>query len=171
MHTQRRLVSSRSFWQMSSPGDSFLTLQIQLNRHREPHRDHQNASLPSLICNLSPSSPGGTWVEDPEGSLPLECPDGRTRVGRIITGRRYRLSARDLWHASRPSFEDRLLLLGWTPAGWQHIPSADMAGLLSLGICCAACRSRTTRTFIPMGAGQQCPEGSRVLWVSKKALE
>ena len=53
------------------PGDSFLTLQIQLNRYREPHRDHQNSSLPSLICNLSPTSPGGTWVEDPEGSLPL----------------------------------------------------------------------------------------------------
>ena len=56
-------------------------------------------------------------------------------MGRVITGRRYRLSARDLWHASRPSLEDRLLLLGWTPAGWHHIPvpPADMAGLLSLG--------------------------------------
>ena len=142
------------------PGDSFLTLQIQLNRYREPHRDHQNSSLPSLICNLSPTSPGGTWVEDPEGSLPLECSDGKTRVGRVITGRRYRLSARDLWHASRPSLEDRLLLLGWTPAGWHHIPPADMAGLLSLGFVETACRSRTAGTTFSMGDGQQCPKGS-----------
>ena len=115
------------------PGDSFLTLQIQMNRNREPHRDQQNASLPSLICNLSPHSPGGTWVEDPSGSLPMECPDGKVRLGTVITGRRYRLSTRDLWHASRPSMEDRLLLLGWVPSGWQHIPHTDMAGLLSLG--------------------------------------
>ena len=115
------------------PGDSFLTLQVQMNRNREPHKDLQNTSMPSLICNLSPSTPGGTWVEDSSGSVVLPCSDGRVRTGKILTGRRYRLSARDLWHATFPAREDRVLLLGFTPAGWQHIPSQDMSGLLSLG--------------------------------------
>ena len=115
------------------PKDCFLTLQVQINRNREPHKDMQNTSLPSLICNLSPSTPGGTWVEDSSGSVVLPCSDGKVRAGKILTGRRYRLSARDLWHATFPTHEDRVLLLGWTPAGWQHISPQDMSGLLSLG--------------------------------------
>ena len=115
------------------PGDCFLTLQVQINRNREPHKDVQNTRLPSLICNLSPSTPGGTWVEDSSGTVVLPCSDGRVRAGKILTGKRYRLSARDLWHATFSTYEDRVLLLGFTPAGWQHISSQDMSGLLSLG--------------------------------------
>ena len=116
------------------PGDSFLTIQLQRNRCMDPHKDVRNSALPTLLCNLSPDAPGGTWVEDNKGPVPMMCPDGVNRQGRIITGKRYRLSARLLWHASTTDGRDRTLLLGWVPAGWHNLSREDMASLRMLGL-------------------------------------
>ncbi|CAE7938823.1 pol, partial [Symbiodinium necroappetens] len=109
------------------PGDAFLTIQLQRNRCMDPHKDVRNSALPTLLCNLSPDAPGGT-------SVPMMCPDGVNRLGRIIAGKRYRLSARLLWHASTTDGRDRTLLLGWVPAGWQNLSHEDMASLRILGL-------------------------------------
>ena len=120
------------------PGDSFLTLQLQRNRDLGPHKDTKNSALPTLLCNLSPDAPGGTWVEDPTGDVTMACPDGSHRRGKILTGPRYRLSARRLWHATIPDDRDRILLLGWVPAGWRNLSPEDLAGLASLGFTAPA---------------------------------
>jgi len=115
------------------PGDSFLTLRLQKNVRTHPHKDSQNTFLPSLLCNLSPGAPGGTWVEDGQGTTWMTCPDGIGRSGRVLQGRKYRLSARQLWHACVPHAEDRVLLIGWVPAGWMSLANEDTRTLKSMG--------------------------------------
>ena len=100
-----------------------------------PHRDARNAAFPTLIVNLSEGHPGGTWIEDPRGSISMACSEGLTRQGRIITGRRYRISARQLRHSSVKAAQDRLLLLGYVPAGWSHSTQEDRCALQCLNFC------------------------------------
>ena len=114
-------------------GDAFLTVQLQRNKCMDPHKDTRNSALPTLFCNLSPGAPGGTWVEDTAGDVMRLCPDGIRRPGRILEGKRYRLSARLLWHATAPADQDRILLLGWVPAGWRNISQEDLNSLKMLG--------------------------------------
>ncbi|CAE7787727.1 ebh [Symbiodinium sp. CCMP2456] len=147
------------------PGDSFLTMRLQKNVMTQPHKDSQNTFLPSLLCNLSPGAPGGTWVEDVQGTTWMPCPDGVDRPGRVLQGRKYRLSARQLWHANVPHAEDRMLLIGWVPAGWTSLAEEDAHLLKSMGyiwpstlqghsVSVLKCRARAT-TFSQSGV--QCP--------------
>ena len=113
--------------------DAFLTIQIQRDVERTPHKDPRNSSHPTLLLNLSPGAPGGTWIESPRGTLALKCGDGIVRTGQVLTGHRYRISASRLWHATVPSTEERILLLGWVPAGWQHLEDTARSTLECLG--------------------------------------
>ena len=63
----------------------------------------------------------------------MRCTDGATRLGHVLTGHRYRISASRLWHATVPSTEERILLLGWVPAGWNHLEDTARATLTCLG--------------------------------------
>ena len=114
-------------------GDAFMTIQIQRDVERTPHKDPRNSSHPTLLLNLSQGAPGGTWIESPRGTLALKCMDGIVRKGQVLTGHRYRISASRLWHATVPSTEERILLLGWVPAGWYHLEDAARSTLECLG--------------------------------------
>ncbi|CAE7911728.1 unnamed protein product [Symbiodinium necroappetens] len=114
-------------------GDAFLTIQIQRDVEKAPHKDHRNSSHPTLILNLSQGAPGGTWVESPQGTMAMRCADGAMRMGHVLTGHRYRISASRLWHATVPSTEERILLLGWVPAGWHNLEDTARATLACLG--------------------------------------
>ena len=68
--TYRYPESSRLFTQVirdAFPRDFFLTVQLQRTRNQQPHKDRQNAYLPTLLLNLSPGARGGTCIEDPQG--------------------------------------------------------------------------------------------------------
>ena len=124
-----------SFLAQEFPGEDFLTLQVERNKPATPHKDLQNSFFPSLLCNLTPGAPGGTWVEDPDGDQLRHCSDGTVRRGRMLRGNRYRLSARVLWHAAEELGPDsnRVVLIGWIPAGWSCISDQDSAYLRYLG--------------------------------------
>ena len=124
-----------TFLAQEFPGDPFLAIQIQLNREVPPHKDVRNAPLPTLLVNLSEGHPGGTWMQDPMGTVLKTCADGVARLGRVVTGRRYRISARQLWHSSVGSTQDRLLLLGYVPAGWNNASAEDKQALRCLNFC------------------------------------
>ena len=115
-------------------GAPFLAIRVQITGGEGPHKDGQNSHLPSLVCNLSPGAPGGTWTEDPCGKLFMRCPDGMMRPGRLLTGAHYRLSARTLWHAAIPSdVQQRLMLIAWVPAGWTNLHENDVTTLRQYG--------------------------------------
>eukprot|EP00439_Symbiodinium_sp_Y106_P062402 s29_g9.t1 len=124
-----------SFLAQEFPGEDFLTLQVERNKPATPHKDLQNSYFPSLLCNLTPGAPGGAWVEDPDGDQLRHCSDGKVRRGRMLRGKRYRLSARVLWHAAEELGPDsnRIVLIGWIPAGWTCISGPDSAYLRCLG--------------------------------------
>ena len=121
------------FLSQEFPGDSFLAVNVAKDSDAEPHKDSQNSPFPSLLCNLSVGSPGGTWIEHPEGEVSRLCSDGKHRKGRIVRGARYRLSANKLWHAAAPEGPGRVMIIGWVPAGWQHTSHEDVQQLLHLG--------------------------------------
>ena len=125
------------------PGEPFLACKIQQNPRLPPHRDCQNAHLPNLAIELLPTADGGTWIENPEGSIALECPDGSVRWGSVLTGS-YRFSARLLLHASYPGCSTRLLLVAWVPAAWDRCPASLMQDVLDLGFV-APTRSQAQR--------------------------
>ncbi|CAE7264514.1 unnamed protein product [Symbiodinium sp. CCMP2456] len=120
-----------AFMRREFPGSNFMAMQVQLNQELQPHKDVKNTALPTLICNLSPGAPGGTWVEHPEGTIRMLCADGLERRGHILSGTAYKLSARQLWHASVPAGCDRMLLIGWVPAGGGQV----QLPLEDFGIC------------------------------------
>ena len=115
------------------PGDSFLTIQVQVDVDKPPHKDVRNTPMPTLLVNLSEGAPGGTWVEAPDGKEVIRCPDGVSRRGTTLRGHRYRLQARTLWHASVLDGSPRVLLLGWVPAGWNKLNAEDIDALCCLG--------------------------------------
>ena len=115
------------------PDASFLTFRLQMNEGTVPHKDVQNTYLPSLVCNLSPGAPGGTWVEDSRGTHFKNCSDGEVRRGRIVQGDSYRISARKYWHAAVLEGDARIMLIAWVPAGWRHLAPADVASLKGAG--------------------------------------
>ncbi|CAE7745904.1 unnamed protein product [Symbiodinium sp. CCMP2592] len=121
------------FLSQEFPGDSFLAISLALDKSMEPHKDLQNSTLPSLLCNVSDESLGGTWIEHPEGKIPRRCQDGKTRLGCVYRGHRYRLSASKLWHAPFTEGEGRIMLIGWVPAGWQCLSPEDLRQLHCLG--------------------------------------
>ena len=121
------------FLSQEFPGDCFVTIDVAKDNDAEPHKDSQNSPFPSLLCNISEGSPGGTWIEHPEGEVPRMCPDGKIRRGHIVRGSRYRLSANRLWHAAAPDGPGRVMLIGWVPSGWQHLSREDVHQLLLLG--------------------------------------
>ena len=108
------------------PGDVFLSLNLARDKAMQPHRDSGNSNFPSLLCNLADGAPGGTWIEDPSGTVPRQCADGKVRDGKIVRGFRYRFSANKLWHAPELDATCRTVLVGWVPAGWFHVPTPDM---------------------------------------------
>ncbi|CAE7755680.1 unnamed protein product [Symbiodinium necroappetens] len=115
-------------------GAPFLAIRVQTSGSEGPHKDGQNSHLPSLVCNLSPGTPGGTWTEDPDGKLFMRCPDGVMRLGRLLMGTHYRLSARTLWHAAIPcELRQRLMLIAWVPAGWINLRENDLHTLQGYG--------------------------------------
>ena len=63
------------------PGEPFLACKIQYNPQLLPHRDCQNAHLPNLAIELLPTADGGTWIENPDGPVAMECPDGWCEMG------------------------------------------------------------------------------------------
>ena len=115
------------------PDAPFLTFRLQMNEGTSPHKDAQNTYLPSLICNLSPGAPGGTWVEDSRGTHLKSCSDGEVRRGCVIQGESYRISARKYWHAAVLDDDARIVLIGWVPAGWKHLAPADVNWLKGVG--------------------------------------
>ncbi|OLP91304.1 hypothetical protein AK812_SmicGene27013 [Symbiodinium microadriaticum] len=115
------------------PDAPFLTFRLQMNEGASPHKDAQNTYLPSLVCNLSPGAPGGTWVEDSQGAHLKGCSDGEVRRGRIVQGESYRISARKYWHAAVLEGEARIVLIAWVPAGWRHLVPADVEWLKGVG--------------------------------------
>ena len=115
------------------PDAPFLTIRLQMNEGTVPHKDVQNTYLPSLVCNLSPGAPGGTWVEDSRGTHLKSCSDGEVRRGRIVQGDSYRISARKYWHAAVLEGDARIMLIAWVPAGWKHLVSADVESLKGAG--------------------------------------
>ena len=115
------------------PGDVFLSLNLARDKAMQPHRDSGNSNFPSLLCNLADGAPGGTWIEDPSGTVPRQCADGKVRDGKIVRGFRYRFSANKLWHAPELDAACRTVLVGWVPAGWSHVPTPDMCVLEQLG--------------------------------------
>ncbi|CAE7870840.1 unnamed protein product [Symbiodinium microadriaticum] len=104
-----------------------------MNEGTVPHKDVQNTYLPSLVCNLSPGAPGGTWVEDSQGTHLKSCSDGEVRRGRIVQGDSYRISARKYWHAAVLEGDARIMLIAWVPAGWKHLVPADVESLKGAG--------------------------------------
>ena len=110
-----------------------LTIRLQMNEGTVPHKDVQNTYLPSLVCNLSPGAPGGTWVEDSQGTHLKSCSDGEVRRGRIVQGDSYRISARKYWHAAVLEGDARIMLIAWVPAGWKHLVPADVESLKGAG--------------------------------------
>ena len=100
------------------PRDHFLTMQLQRSRAQDPHKDRQNAHFPTLLLNLSPEAPAGTWIEDPQGREAVLCSDGETRLGTTLRGVAYRFSARSHWRGAAATPQERLVLLAWVPAGW-----------------------------------------------------
>ena len=81
------------FMAQEFPGDAFLSLHLARDKAMQPHRDSGNSNFPSLLCNLADGAPGGTWIEDPSGTVPRQCADGKVRDGKIVRGVRYRFSA------------------------------------------------------------------------------
>ncbi|CAE7254989.1 unnamed protein product, partial [Symbiodinium microadriaticum] len=114
------------------PGEPFLACKIQYNPHLPPHRDCQNSHLPNLAIELLPAADGGTWIENPDGSVAMECPDGCVRWGSVLTGS-YRFSARRLLHSSYPGCGTRVLLVAWVPSSWDRCPVPLMQEVLDLG--------------------------------------
>ena len=98
-------------------GAPFLAIRVQTSGSEGLHKDGQNSHLPSLVCNLSPGAPGGTWTEDPCGKLFMRCPDGVMRPGRLLMGAHYQ----------------RLMLIAWVPAGWMNLHENDIATLQGYG--------------------------------------
>ena len=115
------------------PRDYFLTMQLQRSRTQDPHKDRQNAHFPTLLLNLSPEAPGGTWIEDPRGHEPARCSDGKTRRGTTLRGAAYRFSARSHWHGAAAMPQERLVLLAWVPAGWTCLGNLEISRLCRLG--------------------------------------
>ena len=115
------------------PRDHFLTMQLQRSRAQDPHKDRQNAHFPTLLLNLSPEAPGGTWIEDPQGREAVLCSDGETRLGTTLRGVAYRFSARSHWHGAAATPQERLVLLAWVPAGWTCLGNLEIDRLCRLG--------------------------------------
>ena len=51
----------------------------------------------------------------------------------MLRGQYYRFSARTLWHAAIPDVRDRLVLVGWVPAGWTNLGTTHVQELRVLG--------------------------------------
>ena len=118
------------------PGDAFLTVALLRDPRFDLHRDVQNEWLPNLVVELRQSDGGGTWVESETGHSALECGTTGTsnafRWGVLLTGV-YKFSARALLHCSMPGASPRIVLIAWTPAGWNSAPVAVMRELRQLG--------------------------------------
>ena len=113
--------------------DPFLALEVKWSRDTSVHKDSQNSHCATLLCNLSEGAPGGTWIENAAGNVWMQCPDDRTRCGSVLRGQYYRFSARTLWHAAIPDVRDRLVLVGWVPAGWTNLGTTHVQELRVLG--------------------------------------
>ena len=101
--------------------------------HRTPIRTGRTHIFPTLLLNLSPEAPGGTWIEDPRGHEPARCSDGKTRRGTTLRGAAYRFSARSHWHGAAAMPQERLVLLAWVPAGWTCLGNLEISRLCRLG--------------------------------------
>ena len=115
------------------PQDPFLTIQLQRSCPQWPHKDNQNSYFPTLLCNLSPGAPGGTWIEHSEGSRWVCCEDRVLRRGTVMTGLAYRFSARTLWHMAILDAQERIVLLAWVPSGWASMLNRDLQVLATYG--------------------------------------
>ena len=131
--TPRRPECWHTSWRRSSLGTSFSLLIWREIRQCSLIVTQATPISPVCLCNLVDGAPGGTWIEDPSGTVPRQCADGKVRDGKIVRGFRYRFSANKLWHAPELDVTCRTVLVGWVPAGWAHMSPPDMCTLGQLG--------------------------------------
>ena len=114
------------------PHSPFLAMSLLYEPDLGLHKDAQNDWLPSLIIELQSGVSGGTWIQDDEGQTAVESDRGSFLWGTIMTGC-YKLSSRSTLHCSVPGESPRLVLVAWTPAGWDTIQAPLKAELCQLG--------------------------------------
>ena len=151
-HTRNLAPETRMFAALLRgvfPESPFLAMALLYDPNMGLHKDAQNDWVPSLIIELQSSDSGGTWIQDDQGQAAVESDKGSFLWGTVMTGC-YKISSRTTLHCSVPGDSPRLVLVAWTPAGWETIRVPLQDELRQLGFRVSYCRRESASDAQPL---------------------